>query len=47
MHIFHKWGKWEAFDVLSVDTSTGKGYEVTRQKRMCRKCGLLRVKKLG
>jgi len=44
MCIFHKWGKWEQYELITPEHQITRNYgfcamKEYRQKRICKKCG--------
>jgi hypothetical protein len=52
MCIFHKWGKWEQYDVIIPPRILSKQWRLSgatehRQKKKCEKCGKIKDAYIG
>lgn len=46
MHIFHKWGKWEAWLAHFTNPLIGSSYDGLVQVRHCDICGKMQKKRI-
>ncbi len=52
MCIFHKWGNWEQYDVAVPERVLSARWMISgaidhKQKRKCKKCGIVKIKYIG